>query len=166
MKTCYKYSLEVPQWGASNEYQGASNEYQRHNSCKIRKCTSRYRSPVDSNQPVHPHDLISFCCLHEETLQYWLSKMCPFKIQIRLHECAIWSESSLGTCWKVRFLMLGLIWFCGEIRKIFIWTLLLSAALIQIENTQSSLHSLIRATIFSQNSQISIARTLMACLYG
>ena len=33
---------------------------------------------------------------HEETLYSWLSKMHPVKILIRLHECAGWSESSLG----------------------------------------------------------------------
>ena len=34
--------------------------------------------------------------LHEETLNPWLSKMCPVKIQIRVREYAVWSESSLG----------------------------------------------------------------------
>ena len=30
----------------------------------------------DSDQPMHPLSLISLCCLHEETLQPWLFKMC------------------------------------------------------------------------------------------
>ena len=33
---------------------------------------------------------------HEDTLYPWLSKMYPVKILIRLRECAVWSESSLG----------------------------------------------------------------------
>ena len=35
-------------------------------------------------------------CSHEETLHPWLSKMRTAKIQIRLRECAGWSESSQG----------------------------------------------------------------------
>ena len=46
------------------------------------------------------------CCLHEETLHTWLSKMHPMKILIRLCKCTVWSESSLGAhvqryvCWQ------------------------------------------------------------------
>ena len=36
-------------------------------------------------------------CPHEETLHHWLSKIRPRKILIRLCECTVWSESSLGT---------------------------------------------------------------------
>ena len=39
----------------------------------------------------------SLRCPHEETLHPWLSKMCLGRIRIRLRECAVWSESSLGT---------------------------------------------------------------------
>ena len=35
-------------------------------------------------------------CPHEETLHPWLYKLRPVKILIRLCECAVWSESSLG----------------------------------------------------------------------
>ena len=35
-------------------------------------------------------------CVHEDTLRHWLSKRRLAKIQIRLRECAVWSESSLG----------------------------------------------------------------------
>ena len=38
----------------------------------------------------------SLCCLHEETLQPWLTKIRPVTILIRLCEYASWSESSLG----------------------------------------------------------------------
>ena len=38
----------------------------------------------------------SLHCPHEETLLPWLSKMLAVKILIRLRECAVWSESSLG----------------------------------------------------------------------
>ena len=40
----------------------------------------------DSNQPAHSHSLIDLHCLHEETFHPCLSKMCPGKILIRLHE--------------------------------------------------------------------------------
>ena len=35
-----------------------------------------------------------FCCLHEETLHKWLSKMHPVKILTRLHKCTDWNP-----CW-------------------------------------------------------------------
>ena len=35
-------------------------------------------------------------CPHEHFLRPWSSKMRPMKILIRLRECAVWSESSLG----------------------------------------------------------------------
>ena len=49
----------------------------------------------DPNQSAHLRSLNSLRCPHEETLHPWLSKMRPVKILIRLHECAVWSESSL-----------------------------------------------------------------------
>ena len=49
------------------------------------------------------------CCPHEETLQSWLSKVCPVKSLIRQHKCAGRSESSLGARPKVHFLTLQLI---------------------------------------------------------
>ena len=38
----------------------------------------------------------NLCCTHEETWHLCLSKMRLVKILIRLRECAVWSESSLG----------------------------------------------------------------------
>ena len=49
-------------------------------------------------------------CPHEETLHPWFSKMHPVMIQIRLRECAGWSESSLGVHVR-RYLS----WHCGSI---------------------------------------------------
>ena len=42
----------------------------------------------NSDQRVHP------CCLHEEILHPWLSKICPVKILIRLS-----SQADLNLCW-------------------------------------------------------------------
>ena len=50
----------------------------------------------DSNQPPQSRTLMSLRCPHEESLHPWLSKKRPVKILIRLRECAVWSESSLG----------------------------------------------------------------------
>ena len=50
----------------------------------------------DLNQPAHPRSMSRVCCHQEETLHPWLSKLRPVKILIRLRECAVWSESSLG----------------------------------------------------------------------
>ena len=50
---------------------------------KVRKHTFRHAPNKDSNQPVCPHSLLSLCCLHEESLHPWLSKM---KILVRLHK--------------------------------------------------------------------------------
>ena len=49
-----------------------------------------------SNQPAHPHSLISLRCPHKETLHPWLANMRPVKFLIRLCQCAGWSESSQG----------------------------------------------------------------------
>ena len=51
----------------------------------------------DSNQPVHPHSLISLCCPHEENLHTRLSRMYSVKILIRVSECPGWSVASLGS---------------------------------------------------------------------
>ena len=58
-------------------------------------------APAQSVQSLH--------CLHEETLNSWLSKKRPVKILIRLRECAGCSESSLDAHTKVRFLTLRII---------------------------------------------------------
>ena len=52
-------------------------------------------SNKDSNQLGYLHSLIRVCYLHEETLQPWLSKMCPVKIlaDLNLH----WTHISEGT---------------------------------------------------------------------
>ena len=51
----------------------------------------------------------SLRCQHKETLHPWLSKMRPVKIQIRLCNCTVWSESSLGP--HVRRYVF---WHCGS----------------------------------------------------
>ena len=63
----------------------------------------------DSNQPAHPHSLISLHCPHEETLHPWLFKMRTMKILIRLRVCASSSESSLDT-----HAQWYLFWRCGS----------------------------------------------------
>ena len=50
----------------------------------------------DYNQPAHLQSDQSLRCPHEETLYHWLSETRTVKILIRLRECAVWSESSLG----------------------------------------------------------------------
>ena len=50
----------------------------------------------DLNQPAYLRSLIRIFVVRKKTLHPWLSKMCRVKILIRRHECADWSESSLG----------------------------------------------------------------------
>ena len=49
-----------------------------------------------SNQPAHSHSLIRVSVVRMKKRVFWLSKMLPVKIPIRLRESADWSESSLG----------------------------------------------------------------------
>ena len=45
---------------------------------------------------MHTLNLVSLCCSHDEALHTWLFKMRPMMMLIRLRECAVWWESSLG----------------------------------------------------------------------
>ena len=58
---------------------------QKNNNIPSDMCTQR-----NSSQPAHPRSLISLRCQHKETLTIQNG------ILVRLHECADWSESSLG----------------------------------------------------------------------
>ena len=49
-------------------------------------------------------------CTHEEVLHPWLYKIRHVKIQIRLHECAGWSEFSLCALCVQRYVF----WRCGS----------------------------------------------------
>ena len=64
----------------------------------------------NTNQPALPSSLR---CPHVETLHPRLSKVRPVKILIKLRECAVWSESSLGT--HVRILTLWLLYTCIQL---------------------------------------------------
>ena len=55
----------------------------------------------------------SLRCPQEETLHPWLSKTRPVKIQIRLRECAGWSESSLGA-----HVQRYVFWRCGSLEQL------------------------------------------------
>ena len=69
---------------------------------------------ASSYQPVSPRILIRFFV----TLHHWLFKMRPVKILIRLRECAVWSESSLGAhvcsyvfwLWRISFQFARFLW--------------------------------------------------------
>ena len=50
----------------------------------------------DSNQFAHPHSLISLSFMPKETLDHWLHIEFPSKTLVRLHKCAVRSESSMG----------------------------------------------------------------------
>ena len=71
--------------------------------CAQRRHKSACASAQSDQSPRRPH---------EETLHPWLSlsKMRPVKILIRLRECAVWSESSLGA-----YVRRYLIWRCGSL---------------------------------------------------
>ena len=97
------------------------NTVQRSNDTS----TTRENVPLNrcahhSNKHAVPCSLISHHC-DEEALYPWLSKICPVKILIRLHECAVWSESSLDARPEVTFPMwlvwrgyvCRMIWFCA-----------------------------------------------------
>ena len=67
----------------------------------------------DSNQPVHPHSLISLLCPHEETLHPWLSKNAPsedsdqkvwMRRLIRIFAGRTYSKVRLLTFWLKRSL--------------------------------------------------------------
>ena len=65
---------------------------------------STYTLNFDSNQPAYQRRLFRIRYPGEETWHPWLSKMCPVKILIRLCECTVWSESSLGAhVWRYVF---------------------------------------------------------------
>ena len=64
----------------------------------------------DSNQPARKRSLIRVSFVRMKKLCILgLSKMRPVKIQIRLRNCAVWSESSLGA--HIRWYVF---WRCGS----------------------------------------------------
>ena len=77
-----------------------------------------YAPNEDSNQPAHPCSLIRIFVVSMTKLHLWLSQMRSVKILIRLRECAVWSESSLGAHTEgtfsvaSRFLCHWAIWSC------------------------------------------------------
>ena len=82
-------------------------------SLNVRRRTVYYVSTTKSQISLRikftiKHVIQSHRYPHEETLHPWLSKLHPMKIQIRLRECAVWSESSMGA--HVRR---NVFWSCG-----------------------------------------------------
>ena len=85
-------------WQEQNTYMvSRKKKFNKDLIRNVRKRTFRHMRPAkirnsctsaQSDQRLH--------CPHEESLQPWLSKMRPVKIQISLRKCAGWSESSLG----------------------------------------------------------------------
>ena len=70
--------------------------WEKYTNRYVRKRTFSPPRQTVLNQHAHLCSLISHRCLYDETFRPWLSNMCPVKILIRLRECAVWSESSLG----------------------------------------------------------------------
>ena len=73
----------------------------------VRKRTLRHVRPTKTQIRLRiAQSDLSLRCPHEEILHPFLSKKRPVMILIRLHECAGWSESSLGAhvrryiCWR------------------------------------------------------------------
>ena len=52
--------------------------------------------PTKKNQPANPHSLITLRCQYQETASLAIQNMSSEEILIRLRECAVRSESSLG----------------------------------------------------------------------
>ena len=75
-------------WACTVCLKHKSSEPQREKSYLLTCAHGRLKSACSN---------INLCCLHEEVLYPWLSKILTVKILIRLHECAGWSESLRGT---------------------------------------------------------------------
>ena len=77
----------------------------------VRKRTFWYVRPTKTQIVMRTRVVWSVRCPHEETLHSGISKMRPVKILIRLRMRSLIRIIAGRTCLKVRFLMLGLIWF-------------------------------------------------------
>ena len=85
----YHNSSESPIWAVRDSRQQKITLTNPHHE-KTHRLTCAHEG--DSNQPAYLRSLISIFHAHVDILYPY-----PVKILIRLRECAVWSESSLGT---------------------------------------------------------------------
>ena len=78
----------------------SETEHEIYMTRNVRKCTIWHmrltKTQISLRSVQSAVQLISLYCPPKDTSHSWLSKTRPAKIQIRLRECAGWSESSLG----------------------------------------------------------------------